>query len=88
MNTQLREAVLSGQVSAAQVVQHHLAGELDMQNHDNSCQGIDMAPDSWQTIRENICDCLFCILAVAACSAVAGYLVGRFGPFLFAYFGS
>lgn len=36
MNPQLREAVLSGQVSAAQVVQHQLAGELQTANSDES----------------------------------------------------
>lgn len=36
MNPQLREAVLSGQVSASQVVQHHLAGELQTANSDES----------------------------------------------------
>ena len=78
MNPQLREAVLSGQVSAAQVVQHHLAGELDMANSDKTCQGIEMEPDSWAQIRQHMRDCLYCICAVSVCSLVAGYLVGRF----------
>ena len=45
MNTQLREAVLSGQVSAAQVVQHHLAGELPVEMLDSEDPA---PPDCWE----------------------------------------
>lgn len=45
MNPQLREAVLSGQVSAAQVVQHHLAGELPIQMLDAQDPA---PPDCWE----------------------------------------
>ena len=45
MNTQLREAVLSGQVSAAQVVQHQLAGELPIQMLDAQDPA---PPDCWE----------------------------------------
>jgi len=44
MNPQLREAVLSGQVSPAQVVQHHLAGELPIQLLDEQDPP---PPDCW-----------------------------------------
>ena len=74
MNTQLREAVLSGQVSAAQVVQHQLAGELDMANSDESCQGVEMEPDSClTTVRTALLYGLASIGLVALCIA-AGFL--------------
>lgn len=73
MNPQLREAVLSGQVSAAQVVQHQLAGELDMANSDKTCQGIEMESESnWTLVHYVVLQGLAAIGLVTIC-AIAGF---------------
>lgn len=72
MNPQLREAVLSGQVSAAQVVQRHLAGELVVANSDWSRPCVEAEPNSWETVYFVVVHGLASIGLVALC-VLAGF---------------
>ena len=72
MNPQLREAVLSGQVSAAQVVQHQLAGELPIQMLDDAQDP--PPPDCWDR----------CAKFLRNMSVVIALIAGAFAALCFA----